>query len=275
MILTGPEIRNQIALGKEWHGKERRIELPSPREGNVVFGIDCFKDIIDDKMNYIDIEPYDESLVGPNSIDLRLGDGLLVYRPGLERHQYLGYYHQEYRIWKDDREQAEQRSAFPPASPLINTFYAVDDGLTPCGWPSLDNSIPGDSVLDMKAENETHKLEIPEDGLILWPGILYLARTVETIGSNAFVPIVEGRSSVGRLGIHVHVTAGFCDLGFRGTITLEIHVIHPVRIYPGLPLCQTYFLEPRGEIELYKGRYQNQVEPTASRFSMKVENDNG
>ena len=243
MILTGPEIRRQIALGKKQHGKERRVDLPPGGRDlgdgvRIVHGVHRFKYIIDDKMNYIDVEPYDKSLVGPNSIDLRIGNELLVYDGPVKR----------FDEYKDDDPQV--RAEHP--------VYA-------------DESRP----LDMRKDNPTLSLVIPETGIILRPGILYLGRTVETIGSNAFVPIVEGRSSVGRLGIHVHVTAGFCDVGFRGTITLEIHVIHPVRIYPSLPLCQAYFLEPRGEIELYKGRYQNQVEPVASRFGIKVENNDG
>ncbi len=256
MILTGPEIRRQIALGKKQHGKERRVILPSPGRDHgdgvrIVHGVKRFKDIIDDKMNYIDVDPYDESLVGPNSIDLRIGNGLLVYEDGLKRHSFYNAEHARYKNGSHVQAWIDLSNGFPAIKPVM----------------------PIDSILDMKAENASESLEIPEGGLILWPGILYLGRTVETIGSNDFVPIVEGRSSVGRLGVHVHVTAGFCDIGFRGTITLEIHVIHPVRIYPHLPLCQAYFLEPRGEIELYKGRYQNQVEPTASRFGMKVEND--
>ncbi len=258
MILTGPEIREQIKTGREMHGKERRVTLPSPSRNlgdgvYVVDGIHRFKDIIDERMNYIDVEPYDKSLVGPNSIDLRIGNELLAYEDGYKRHAFY------------DGENARYKNGSHTQA-WINLSN---------GFPCIKPVMPIDSILDMKTDNATETLEIPDDGLVLWPGILYLGRTIETIGSNAFVPIVEGRSSVGRLGIHVHVTAGFCDLGFRGTITLEIHVIHPVRIYPNLPLCQAYFLEPRGAIELYKGRYQNQVEPTASRFAVKVENDDG
>jgi dCTP deaminase len=210
----------------------------------MVFDVACYKDIIDERMNYIDIDPYDPELVGPNSIDLRIGNELLVYEAGFERHQYF----------------SEEASSLK-SNPDRNWMGSL--------------GLSSESVIDMNGENETHKLALPEEGLTLWPGILYLASTIETIGSNSFVPIVEGRSSVGRLGIHVHVTAGFCDLGFRGTITLEIHVIHPVRIYPNKPICQAYFLRPEGEIELYKGRYQNQVEPTASRFGVKPEVENG
>jgi len=227
MILTGPEIRSQIEMGKELHGKPVTIrdhgeELPTGRTL--------------DKMNYIDIDPYDESLVGPNSVDLRLGDKLLVYEGVVKR----------FEPYKDDDPRLEMES------PVYH-----------------DRS----RSLDMRGDNPTLELPIPYTGIILRPGILYLGRTIETIGSNSFVPIVEGRSSVGRLGIHVHVTAGFCDLGFRGTITLEIHVLHSVRIYPNVPICQAYFLRPEGEIELYKGRYQDQVEPTASRFGVKLENE--
>jgi len=218
----------------------------------MVYDVYCTETIDDCQMNYIDVEPYDESLVGPNSIDLRLGSELLVYEDGYNRHRFM------------NSERGYIRSGQKTAKTMI-------DGEP--GYSFVFDAISANSILDLKAENKTHALAIPEDGLILWPGILYLGRTIEVIGSNSFVPIVEGRSSVGRLGVHVHVTAGFCDLGFRGSITLEIHALHPIRIYPSLPICQAYFLEPRGEIELYKGRYQGQVEPTASRFGVSLKGD--
>ncbi len=220
MILTGPRIRENVETGKELHGKP--LEIYSIR-GKYVHPTK-----IVDMMDHIHVDPYDPELVGPNSIDLRLGDSLLVYESGMSNHI----------------EQECERKA---------------------GNLGAWNRVP--RPLDMRAENPTKELGIPEEGIVLHPGVLYLGRTIECIGSNSFVPIVEGRSSVGRLGIHVHVTAGFCDLGFKGTITLEIHVIHPVRIYAGVAICQAYFLKPEGAIELYKGRYQGQVDPTASRFS--------
>lgn len=125
------------------------------------------------------------------------------------------------------------------------------------------------TYLDMRADNPTlNTLTIPEDGLILLPGVLYLARTIERLGSDYYVPIVEGRSSVGRLGIQVHVTAGFCDLGFFGSVTLEVSVIHPVRVYAGERVCQVYFEKPVGNRVLYQGRYQGQVDPTSSRMHL-------
>lgn len=194
MILTGPEIRRQVDIGS-------KSECP---------------------MDWIDISPYDKSLVGPNSVDLRLHKDLLVYPAG--------------------------RAILNKKGP----------------WEVSEH------VIDMRShDHECTEVEISNYGTILEPGVLYLGRTIETIGSNSFVPIVEGRSSVGRLGIHVHVTAGFCDIGFRGTITLEIHVIHRVMVYRDSPVCQAYFLKPTGDIELYRGRYSGQVNPTPSRFGLK------
>lgn len=120
--------------------------------------------------------------------------------------------------------------------------------------------------LDMRRPTDTTVESFGDEGYLMLPGVLHLARTIEVIGSDHYVPIVEGRSSVGRLGLSVHVTAGFCDTGFHGTITLEMHVIEPLRIYPDVPICQVYFLKPEGQIRLYEGRYQGQRLITASRM---------
>lgn len=127
-------------------------------------------------------------------------------------------------------------------------------------------------LLDMRKANETRSLRIPEDGLVLEPGVLYLGCTMERTASNFFIPKVEGRSSVGRLGIKVHLTAGFGDIGFDGRWTLEIEVVHPVRVYAGERICQVYFTTPHGEVrDLYKGRYQGDTGPVASRFSEQLD----
>mgnify|MGYP005768057427 len=76
--------------------------------------------------------------------------------------------------------------------------------------------------LDMKIANPVQKLTIPEEGLVLEPDRLYLGRTNEFTKTDRFVPMLEGRSSVGRLGLFIHVTAGFGDVGFAGYWTLEI-----------------------------------------------------
>lgn len=127
-------------------------------------------------------------------------------------------------------------------------------------------------VLDCREDNPTLSGELTEEGGLLLPGRLYLARTVETVGSSEVVPVVSGRSSLGRLGICIHCTAGFCDLGFVGTITLEVTVTHPVVVYPGMRVCQVWFLEPVGDREqLYGGKYNGQVDATASRLHLDDE----
>lgn len=113
-------------------------------------------------------------------------------------------------------------------------------------------------VLDMKKENKAHKIIIPEDGLILEPNKLYLGRTKEFTKTDRFVPMLEGRSSTGRLGLFIHVTAGFGDVGFSGYWTLEIFCIQPIKIYPNVEICQIYYHDIKGDYELYKsGKYQN------------------
>ncbi len=112
--------------------------------------------------------------------------------------------------------------------------------------------------LDMKKENKAHQLIIPEEGLLLEPNKLYLGRTVEYTETDQFVPMLEGRSSIGRLGLFIHVTAGFGDVGFKGYWTLEIFCVQPIRIYPNVEICQIYYHSILGEYEHYvSNKYQN------------------
>lgn len=113
------------------------------------------------------------------------------------------------------------------------------------------------AVLDMKIENKTNPLTIPKSGLLLGPNKLYLGRTVEYTKTHNYVPMLEGRSSIGRLGMFIHVTAGFGDVGFEGYWTLEIFVIQPLIIYPNVEICQIYYHAIDGEFETYtSGKYQ-------------------
>ena len=113
-------------------------------------------------------------------------------------------------------------------------------------------------LLDMKMENPVEQLTIPEEGLVLQPDRLYLGRTQEFTRTENFVPMLEGRSSVGRLGLFIHVTAGFGDVGFAGYWTLEIFCVQPIRIYPGVEICQIYYHDIRGDYAPYRsGKYQN------------------
>ena len=124
-----------------------------------------------------------------------------------------------------------------------------------------------ESVLDVKKPNAYQILTIPEEGLELSPGTLYLGRTMEFTRTEGFVPMLEGRSSMGRLGLCVHVTAGFGDVGFAGFWTLEIHAIMPIRIYPGMEICQIYYHTVEGDFQTYvSGKYQNNtgIQPSMS-----------
>ena len=115
-----------------------------------------------------------------------------------------------------------------------------------------------DTVLDMKRKNPAHTLRIPPEGLLLEPGRLYLGRTAEYTATDGLVPMLEGRSSVGRLGLFVHITAGFGDVGFHGYWTLEIFCVQSIRIYAGVEICQIYYHDIGGDYDAYQsGKYQN------------------
>jgi dCTP deaminase len=112
-------------------------------------------------------------------------------------------------------------------------------------------------ILDMKKQNTASTLIIPEEGMLLAPGKLYLGRTIEYTETDKYVPMLEGRSSIGRLGLFVHITAGFGDVGFSGYWTLEMFCVQPIRIYPGIQICQIFYHSIEGDYELYtSGKYQ-------------------
>jgi dCTP deaminase len=112
-------------------------------------------------------------------------------------------------------------------------------------------------VLDMAKANRVRRIPVPEEGLTLSPNQLYLGRTVERTVTHNLVPQIEGRSSIGRLGLFVHVTAGFGDVGFAGYWTLEMFAVQPVRIYPGVPICQIFYHEITGSYTEYDSKYQH------------------
>lgn len=113
-------------------------------------------------------------------------------------------------------------------------------------------------LLDMRQPNETKKIIIPESGLILNPNTLYLGRTIEYTKTTNFVPMIEGRSSIGRLGLFIHITAGFGDVGFNGYWTLEMFCVHPIKIYPGVEIGQIFYHNIDGDFAPYvSNKYQN------------------
>jgi dCTP deaminase len=105
-----------------------------------------------------------------------------------------------------------------------------------------------DEVLDARAHNQVDYIEIPEEGLILLPHRFYLGVTQEYTETHRHVPFLEGKSSIGRLGIDIHATAGKGDIGFCNTWTLEISVKLPVRVYAGMPIGQLIYFEVAGNV---------------------------
>lgn len=158
MILTGPQIE------AEW------------KTGNIV------------------IDPFDASLLNPNSYNFRLGS------------QMIKYYENE--------------------------------------------------IIDTRIKPRTKVVEFSDEGLVLEPGQLYLGHTLEVMGSSCFVPLIGGRSSTGRLGLFVHITAPLGDLGYFGQWTLQFRATVPVRVYPNQKIGQITFVKAYGKIEPYEGKYQ-------------------
>lgn len=110
-------------------------------------------------------------------------------------------------------------------------------------------SIYKNHVLDARAHNEINELIIPKEGLVINPGTLYLGVTEEYTETHKQVPFLEGKSSLGRLGIDIHATAGKGDVGFCNTWTLEISCVQPVRIYAGMPVGQLIYFTTKGSVK--------------------------
>ena len=131
-------------------------------------------------------------------------------------------------------------------------------------------------VLDMRKSNRVERVRIPEEGLVLTPNQLYLGRTVERTETHNLVPMIEGRSSIGRLGLFVHVTAGFGDVGFCGYWTLEMFAVQPVKIYPGVAICQLFFHQICGDITEYtstKYQHNHDIQPSMMFRELSPESD--
>lgn len=115
-----------------------------------------------------------------------------------------------------------------------------------------------EDVLDCKKDNPTKKIKIPKEGYTLVPNTLYLARTNEYTENENFACQISGRSSVGRIGLTVHLSAGCGDAGFKGNWTLCITCVTPTKVYPNMEIGQLYYFPLIGEKNIkYKGRYNN------------------
>jgi len=183
-----------------------------------------------EKKNII-IEPFNIDQLNPNSYDVRLDNKLQVYT----RNEYAFAYE-----YNDDV--------------LVQQFKQQNYVESSCCCD--EQTI---YYIDAKKSNATEEIIIPEEGYILVPGVLYLGSTVEYTETHNIVPTIEGKSSIGRLGIDIHKTAGFGDLSFCGTWTLEITVTQPVKIYPYMRLAQIIYHEISGSVgKTYNGKYQGQ-----------------
>jgi dCTP deaminase len=177
-VLTGPAIAAIVERTKLLEGTSFNVPLPA-----------------------IDIEPFDASLAGPNSYDVRLGDTLLMY------------------------DTVGTEPIDPDRPPPTRVKRRCDVPTCPC-----------------------------------------FGATAERVELHGVAAMLTGRSSLGRLGIDCHISAGLIDDGFAGNITLEIRVIHPVIVWPGMRFAQLVFSPVTGERNPYRGRYQNDAGPVASRF---------
>ena len=170
----------------------------------------------------IAIDPYEPGHINPASIDLRLGGKVMVYED-----------------WVD-------------CSAADYGHYDIFDGHGLTGGMSF--------VQDIKESARTRTFKMDKElGWVLKPGILYLMHTLERVHTDRFVPVLDGKSSIGRLGITIHLTAGFGDPGYDGQYTLEVTAQHPVRVYPGMRFCQMRFHHLDGKLLSYEqtGNYRH------------------
>ena len=122
-----------------------------------------------------------------------------------------------------------------------------------------------ESILDVKDKNQEYiELIIPEEGYVLLPQVLYIMGTNEKAGSNMYHSQLKGKSSLARLGLFIDCTASWGDVGFINNWTLEVSVVHPLRIYPNMRVAQIIFTKVYGEV----------INPYNKKLDSKYNNDN-
>ena len=172
------------------------------------------------EQRHIDIDPFDESCINPASIDLTLGSTVSVYN-----------------AW-------------------VSTGYEFEHAPSHFDGSYIQRTL---NVIDIKKQADLQTFKIHEDlGWVLKPDILYLMHTRERVHTKRYVPVLDGKSSIGRLGIVIHLTAGYGDPGFDGQYTLEVTVVHAIRIYAGMRFCQMRFHTCAGDLLDYQdtGHYK-------------------
>jgi len=169
----------------------------------------------------IKITPFNERYLNPGSVDLTLGSQVKVYRDYVE----------------------------------VKEPSLIEDGML---LKYLDRGL----VQDSKKEPEVLAFQIdPEVGWVLNPGVGYLMHTAERVSTDSYVPVLDGKSSIGRLFIKIHETAGYGDICYDGHYTLEVTSQFPVRVYPGMRICQMRFHTIQGDPVSYQetGTYTNNL----------------
>jgi dCTP deaminase len=130
-----------------------------------------------------------------------------------------------------------------------------------------------EGVIDIKREHPTRDLRIGPEGYVLEPGRLYLACTMEKMGSTRYVPTYAARSSVARLGMFINLSAPLGDIGFVGRWTIQLFAVNRIRVYAGMDIGQMMFWCVRGEIELYDGKYQGANGVRSSRLFLDYQDE--
>jgi dCTP deaminase len=128
-----------------------------------------------------------------------------------------------------------------------------------------------DPVIDPKRATSYREIAIPKQGFLLLPNHLYLGSTLEKIGSSDYVPTLIGRSSLGRLGLFLQITADLGQLGTYHPWTLELKVVQPLWVYPGMAIGQVCFWQPEGKRDLlYQGKYHKNLNPACSKLHQEL-----
>lgn len=180
---------------------------------------------------HININPFHEEKIQPNSIDLTLAPTFAYY--GLaEEFIKIGQLNEQIRF-----EDYGLSSIYDPEDDCVNYHRFV-------------------GVLDTRGYNKLITETIPEEGIILFPRVLYLFKTNEVIWSDKYVAEVSGKSTLARLGISVHKTAGYANVGHEFAWVLEVEVTHPIRIYKDMEIAAMYFHEVKGDLSVkYTGKH--------------------
>ena len=148
----------------------------------------------------------------------------------------------------------EQKQMNPASYDVLlgNEFYIIRA-------EDIDRMRREKELIDPYIDNSFYfdRIDITSGSLVLEPGDFCLGVTKESVKLSKYLAAsVSGKSSLARLGLTVHVTAGWIDPGFEGRITLELFALVPIQLTPGMPIAQLCFEEvPGGSFRPYAGRY--------------------